>query len=380
MANCIYCNQVAGFLRRKHKECYAKFQEGVNMLNEELKIQVEKGFNQDSLSKLQNQLFDKYFIKKENIKEFTTHAWDNNVETILRDDEFFINKEHNLLKITEYFGLQEDDLNKKGSYTKLVERTILEGTELLNKEFNIQLKTGIKKNVIDTLIKSLQNKYFIKEKDIKDLVISAWENCVESALKDGIITEKEEDNLVKLQNHFNLEEDELNKNDAFKKVVQGAVLRDLAEGKMPDRIGDKEELKRKLPFNFTKKEELIWCFTDVDYYETKVKTRYEGGSTGASVRVAKGVYIRTSSFKGYPVSYEETNHIDTGILAVTDQCIYFSGDIKDFRVKLDKIVAFKAYSDGAGIQKDGATAKPQTFSTGDGWFIYNLLNNISNLE
>ena len=39
------------------------------------------------------------------------------------------------------------------------------------------------------------------------------------------------------------------------------------------------------------------------------------------------------------------------------------------------IVTDMPYSDGVGIQRDAATAKPQFFITGDVWFTYNLLIN-----
>tara|TARA_R110000868_G_scaffold189695_2_gene433077 strand:+ start:122429 stop:122581 length:153 start_codon:yes stop_codon:yes gene_type:complete len=49
------------------------------------------------------------------------------------------------------------------------------------------------------------------------------------------------------------------------------------------------------------------------------------------------------------------------------------------RIKLDKIVSFQPYDDGLGVQRDAATAKPQSFITGDGWFIYNLVMNVAKL-
>ena len=58
---------------------------------------------------------------------------------------------------------------------------------------------------------------------------------------------------------------------------------------------------------------------------------------------------------------------------------YFSGGGKSFRIRHDKIVSIQPYSDGVGIHRDAATAKPQVFATGDGWFTYNLLMNVSGL-
>ncbi|HBT49507.1 MAG TPA: hypothetical protein DEA61_06725 [Caldanaerobacter subterraneus] len=82
-------------------------------------------------------------------------------------------------------------------------------------------------------------------------------------------------------------------------------------------------------------------------------------------------------FKGYPIEKEEQVYVDTGILAVTTKHLYFYGKIKSFRVPYSKIVSFTPYSDGIGIQRDAASAKPQTFVTGDGWFIYNLVVNLA---
>jgi hypothetical protein len=59
--------------------------------------------------------------------------------------------------------------------------------------------------------------------------------------------------------------------------------------------------------------------------------------------------------------------------------VYFSGASKSFRIRHDKIVSIEPYSDGVGIQRDAQTARPQVFVTGDGWFTYNLLMNVSNL-
>ena len=64
-------------------------------------------------------------------------------------------------------------------------------------------------------------------------------------------------------------------------------------------------------------------------------------------------------------------HADTGMLGLTTKHIYFAGPRKKFRVRYDRIVAFEPYSDGLGIMRDAQSAKPQSFVTGDGWFVYN---------
>ena len=73
----------------------------------------------------------------------------------------------------------------------------------------------------------------------------------------------------------------------------------------------------------------------------------------------KGVYYRTGAFKGHPVDRIERIHIDTGLLAITNKNIYFSGEEKGFRIPYVKIVAFHPFDEGVGIIRDTANAKLQ---------------------
>lgn len=217
---------------------------------------------------------------------------------------------------------------------------------------------------------------FIDTNTKKTLIISGVEKSIETAFDDGLLSEEEENSLNNLIEHYNLSQIDFNTNGYFTKLKQGTILRKVMNGIMPKDIN----IDGQLPFNFQKKESLIWVEQNVRYLETTTKSRFVGGSHGISVRVAKGLYYRAGAFKGERISTNETKHADTGLLAITNKHIYFGGSIKNFRVSFDKIVSFMPYSDGFGIQKDSATAKPQAFITGDSWFIYNLLSNISNLE
>ncbi len=281
MGNCIYCGDKAGFLRSKHKECENKHLEG----------------------------------KK-------------TISNLIRDS--YLNNMTN-----------SEDLSK-----------------------------------IDESINVIAKKSFIDDKLKKYLLITGVENSIENAFYDGLLSEDEEENIVNIIDFYNLSQDELNKKGYFTKLKQGSILRNVMDGIMPEGIN----IQGQLPFNFQKNEKLIWIEQNVKYLETKNKTRYVGGSQGVSIRVAKGLYYRVGSFKGQRIQEEETNHVDTGLIAITNKHIYFGGNSKNFRVPFSKIVSFIPYSDGVGIQKDGVTAKPQTFVNGDSWFIYNLITNINNLD
>ena len=128
-----------------------------------------------------------------------------------------------------------------------------------------------------------------------------------------------------------------------------------------------------------KSETLVWIIQGVDYLETVVRRERRGSSHGVSIRLAKGLYYRPSTFRSRPIEWEETVKADTGLLGLTTKHVYFAGPKKKFRVRYDRIVSFEPYEDGLGIMRDAQTAKPQTFVTGDGWFVYNLATNLAQI-
>jgi hypothetical protein len=169
---------------------------------------------------------------------------------------------------------------------------------------------------------------------------------------------------------------ELNENPTFNRLVKNAVLRDISQGKIPKRYN----LQGGIPFNLQKNEHLVWAFLGTTYYEDRTRRSYVGGSHGVSVRLAKGVYYHTSAFRGHQVETHTLEQIEFGTLGITTKSLYLVGPVKSLRIPFTKIVTFVPYSDGVGIFRDAANARLQVFVTGDGWFSYNLLSNLSKLH
>lgn len=227
----------------------------------------------------------------------------------------------------------------------------------------------------DDILNDCQQNYFINDNEKKSLLIKSWENTITKALEESYVSEELEKNLLQFSEKYNLSQEDLDGNKKFEELTKSGIIRQLSEGKIPE-----VKYNGMLPFNFQKDEKVVWIFQNVEYSEVKERTRYEGGSIGGSFRVAKGIYFRTSSFRGHPVHYQSTEYIGTGILVVTNKHIYFGCKHQNFRIKYEKIVSFTPYSDGIGIQRDAMTAKPQIFKIDDGWFIYNILANISKIN
>lgn len=204
-----------------------------------------------------------------------------------------------------------------------------------------------------------------------------FDNAVNYFLRDNLLSIDEEKRVQEFTNYFNLTQADLNTNGNYEKIVQSSILRAITDGEIPEnRINFSDGV---IPFSLNKNEKLIWVFQNVNYHEEAIKKSYVGKSSGVSIRVAKGVYYRTSGFKGHPVETQYLKFVGTGLLGFTDKNIYFYSHQKSFKIPYSKIVSTMPYEDGIRLQKDGVSAKPQIFSNISGWFSYNLIMNLNQL-
>ena len=78
------------------------------------------------------------------------------------------------------------------------------------------------------------------------------------------------------------------------------------------------------------------------HIEQRKHTHYEGGSTGFSFRIMKGVSFRTSRFAGHPVTTVTEESADYGTIFVTDRRILFAGAREIVEVPLKKLADARA--------------------------------------
>lgn len=229
----------------------------------------------------------------------------------------------------------------------------------------------ISPDIIERDVRNIAARSYIDDKALRATALSCYESAINLALNDDLLTEQEEEALSDFQTRYALVDEQIYSNPAYIKLVKAAVLRDLIEGRLPERV----TINGQLPINFQKSERVVWVFQDVEYLQPRTKTTYEGKSSGVSLRITKGVYYRVGQFKGNPVQTTQIVLIDIGLLAVTDKHLYFVGQTKSLKIRFDKIITFQPYSDAISISRDGI-AKPDIFKTEDGWFTYNLLTNL----
>ena len=219
----------------------------------------------------------------------------------------------------------------------------------------------------------------IDKATLDTLIFIGLERFLDKAFEDKILSEEDSQSLYKnftrLAGCFSISEERIKQGNLYLKFPKNEVLREVFNNKVPEVVN----VVGTIPFNMQKTEKLVWLFKNVHYCEQKTRTQYVGGSQGVSIRIAKGLWYRANAFKGERVQTSETVQVDTGYLGVTNKHLYFTGPTKGIRINYGKIVAFKPYLDGIGVQKDGVNAKTQLFITNDGQFTYNLITNLARM-
>ncbi|MCK9424601.1 MAG: hypothetical protein M0Q21_01025 [Ignavibacteriaceae bacterium] len=370
MAECIYCSKSAGFLRKKHKECEQVFNQGKQDIN----LLIESFITNDQeISVIANRISSiavNSFITQEIQIEIIFEKWEAmiNDHSSLLDSS--IDKLEKINVICEYYNLQRKNTVIFEKFNNLIIQKLSKNYAQMIYSVGIdQLNVRINEDI--ARLKLNANTAFIKK-----LAVNTIEDAIYEALEDGLITVDKERAIICFKNNFNFTNDDLSENESFQKLVKSLVLRDIFNGILPKRLN----VTNQIPFVLQKNETLIWLINDVDYYVDKEKKHYVGASQGISLRIARGVYYRVGAFKGQPVVTTEKVYMGKGILGFTNKHLYFVNYSTSFRVKYDKMVSIIPKSDGIIILKDGATAKQQTFIDRDGWFSYNLITNLSQID
>ena len=136
----------------------------------------------------------------------------------------------------------------------------------------------------------------------REAMVRGWETAVQGALEDGVISEDEEDALSRYLDYFGIEQAQADRSGALTTLVKAGAIRDVTEGTIPQR----QNIQSRIPFNLMKSEKLVWVFQNVAYLEDVTRREMHGSSRGLTIRVARGIYYRPSTFKSRVVEWDET--------------------------------------------------------------------------
>ena len=371
MGNCRFCGEKAGFLRRQHGQCKDRHQTGIQeMIELAAQSAGTPNFSEAALRQSLDSIAARVHATGADVDGALAAGWARSVRHAMADGILTQDEEARLRDFRDRLALENNPEARAESAT--LERA---ATDRLMLDARLAaIATGNGGDQLQDLEVAL-GEAGLDPAARRRLLVQAWEAAVEGVLEDSVFSLDEEHALGRYLNHFGLATSDVNANGAHTSLVQAAVIRDVAQGIIPQR----QNVQGNVPFNLMKSEQLVWVIDGVDYLETVTRRERRGTSHGVSVRVARGLYYRPSAFRSRQVEWEETQRMDKGLLGLTTKHIYFAGARKRFRVRYDRIVTFEPYSDGLGIMRDAQTAKPQSFITGDGWFVYNLATNLAQL-
>ena len=240
---------------------------------------------------------------------------------------------------------------------------------------------GVEVNQLPSKVRAIGAAAYIdtSEAAMAATLARGWGQALKAAMDDHFLSSEEKRALNRYRAHYNLSAAHLDGSGHFTLFRMMNLLNALSEHGLVPRF-DRRAVRP--PFNLMKSEELLWLFGGTDYFEQITRREFRGGSLGASFRVAKGVYIRPGAFRGRSVESSSMQHTDSGTLGITTKHIYFKGNSKSFRVRLEKIVSFDPYEDGLGIMRDTARAKPEIFRMGatDAWFLLNIIDAVMGMD
>lgn len=227
-------------------------------------------------------------------------------------------------------------------------------------------------------IKSICKDYYIKDYERNKIIIEVWTGQTTLYLSDNILSIEEEkklDDFQQLTNEFDID---WNYNYNSHTIMKAVIIREIVAGNIDKAVNRVSIVNN--PIVLEKNDVPIWVFQYIPLLQEKTKKEYVGGSSGVSVRVMKGVYYRTSAFKGYPIETPYLSEIDSGVLLLGLNNLYYSGSNKAFKIPYKKIISFQPYEDGVKIFKEPSTSKPMIFKVDDGWFLNNVIANMIELN
>ena len=186
-------------------------------------------------------------------------------------------------------------------------------------------------------VRDLARVNFVTEAEIRDALISGFEEAVEIALYDALISEVEERHLNAYMKYLEFSESEFDRQGACRSISLGLKLREISKGQMPYDLWQSKV--KGLPFKLQESEKCVWIF--------------------------QGVHLETKS----------TN--DRGLLALTTKRLYFVGTSETHRIPYGRIFNLGREWNGFSVNQGSAT---KSYTLENGWFAWRLLTELLKMD
>lgn len=199
------------------------------------------------------------------------------------------------------------------------------------------------KNVTEQQLKILS-------KQNKNSLLKLYSKIYEQFESDKELGEEEIDTLQKIQDAFNLTNEDVKFDERVRPYIYVNSIRN--EGKLPTVT---LEIEGGSPV-VLKKGEIVHFADRAILKELKsVSLGYSGGSHGVSFRICKGISYRVGAHRGHIVKEDRFVETSRGVLLITNQRLFlhpFAG-YKPVSIPLNKILSYQCFHNGIELYKEG---------------------------
>ena len=221
------------------------------------------------------------------------------------------------------------------------------------------------------MLKEAAGASFIKPRDLGALCIGGISQMIDAVLEERLLTTAEEERIKEIKDALgpsiakstNLDE----------KLIKVAILRELKNGQLPDRV----DVLGPMPIELRQHETVVWLFNDVVSFRTRAPSSPAAPpppQTGIGFPATdKDLYCGIRAFAGDPLPMDELVEEATGDLMLTNRNIYFIFGDGQRRIPVTKITALQPRADGIQITCEEPQGRCRTFKLDDPWLAANLI-------
>jgi hypothetical protein len=190
--------------------------------------------------------------------------------------------------------------------------------------------------------------------DVRWMRATAYRRAYQVAASDRRITAAEATELERIKGYLGLSESDVASTQRdFHRL---RLLAEIQAGNLP---------ATSTPGLLTQKgEQVHWSEPAQLIEERVVRRRYEGGSSGVSIRIMKGVTYRVGAQRGQLVTDTAAVPVSEGHFAITNRRAVFKGTKKSFNYKWEKILGVELFSDGLSVADGNGKSRIVRFVNG----------------
>lgn len=204
-------------------------------------------------------------------------------------------------------------------------------------------------------IASLVGELGLSLETVMDSKIDAYKAAFNAAMRDGDLSSEEMKALDDMRVALDIPEAMVEKTQ--NEIARLRMLSIIRGGELPE-INAVGLVK--------KRGEIVHWAQPAGLIENKVtRKKWEGGSSGVSIRLMRGVTWRVGATRGHFVPVEETLMTSVGWLLISNQRTIFRGDRKSFQFDLDQLLEYGFYQDGMRITPERGATQTLRFTDGN---------------